>query len=86
MEPIKILLSEKQKTFSECFFEFSKSRLNFQHFRKTRFDNCLKSPVSENSSTINVVTGPNTVEISTIAPLQYFLIMMKAIEAKKSLS
>ena len=33
-EPIQILLSEKQKTFSEFFSSFLKSTLNFQHFRK----------------------------------------------------
>ena len=33
-EPIQILLSEKQKSFSEFFSSFLKSTLNFQHFRK----------------------------------------------------
>ena len=31
---IQILLSEKQKSFSEFFSSFLKSTLNFQHFRK----------------------------------------------------
>ena len=33
-QPIQILLSQKQKTFSELFFAFLKSTLNFQHSRK----------------------------------------------------
>ena len=33
-KPIQILLSEKQKTFSQFFFAFSKSTLNFEHFPK----------------------------------------------------
>ena len=33
-QPIQIILSEKQKTFSEFFFAFSKSKLNFEHFKK----------------------------------------------------
>ena len=31
-EPVQILLSEKQKAFSQFFFEFLKFRLNFEHF------------------------------------------------------
>ena len=34
MQPIWRQLSEKQKTFSELFFAFSKSILNFKHFPK----------------------------------------------------
>ena len=33
-QPIQILLSQKQKTFSQFFSAFSKSKLNFQHFQK----------------------------------------------------
>ena len=33
-QPIQILLSQKQKTFSEFFSAFSKPRLNFAHFQK----------------------------------------------------
>ena len=33
-QPIQIQLSQKQKTFSEFFFAFSKSILNFKHFPK----------------------------------------------------
>ena len=34
MQPIQILLSQKQKTFSELFSVFSKSTLNFEPSRK----------------------------------------------------
>ena len=34
MEPIQILLSQKQETFSEFFFSFLKSTLNLEHFQK----------------------------------------------------
>ena len=33
-EPIQILLSQKQKPFSEFFSPFLKSTLNFEHFQK----------------------------------------------------
>ena len=33
-QPIKILLSHKEKTFSQFFSPFSKSTLNFEHFQK----------------------------------------------------
>ena len=33
-QPIKILLSQKQKSFSEFFGAFLKSTLNFEHFQK----------------------------------------------------
>ena len=33
-QPIQILLSQKQRTFSELFFAFLKSTLNFAHFQK----------------------------------------------------
>ena len=33
-QPIQILLSEKQKSFSEFFTAFLKSTLNFEHFQK----------------------------------------------------
>ena len=32
-QPIQILLSQKQKTFSEFFSAFLKSTLNFEHFQ-----------------------------------------------------
>ena len=33
-EPIQILLSEKEKSFSQFFSSFLKSTLNFEHFQK----------------------------------------------------
>ena len=33
-QPIQILLPQKRKTFSQFFFEFSKSTLNFEHFQR----------------------------------------------------
>ena len=33
-QPIRIHLSQKQKTFSEFFSPFLKSTLNFEHFQK----------------------------------------------------
>ena len=33
-QPIQILLSQKQKTFSEFFSAFLKSTVNFAHFQK----------------------------------------------------
>ena len=34
LQPIQILLSQKQKTFSEFFSGFLKCTLNFEHFQK----------------------------------------------------
>ena len=33
-DPIQMQWSQKQKAFSEFFFAFSKSKLNFEHFQK----------------------------------------------------
>ena len=33
-QPIQILLSQKQKTFSQFFSAFLKYKLNFEHFQK----------------------------------------------------
>ena len=33
-QPLKILLYQKQKTFSQSFSQFLKSTLNFEHFQK----------------------------------------------------
>ena len=33
-QPIQMQLSEKEKTLSQFFFQFSKSTLNFKHFPK----------------------------------------------------
>ena len=67
-------LSQKQKTFSESFFGFLKSGLNFEHFqremtviaevfrnyglRKTWLGQFLKGPVSTDPSESNMVNGP----------------------------
>ena len=34
MQPIEMHLSQKQRAFSEFFFVFWKSTLNFEHFQK----------------------------------------------------
>ena len=34
LQPIQILLSQKQKTFSQFFSAFLKSTLNYEHFQK----------------------------------------------------
>ena len=64
-------LSQKQKTFSKLLAAFLKSRLNLKYFERkndlhrfciseiaapnTQSDKCLKSPVSEDSSTTNML-------------------------------
>ena len=45
MEPVEILLSEKQKSFWQLFCAFLKFRLNFEHFPK--IDNPYSSCNSE---------------------------------------
>ena len=71
--PIQTQLSQKQKTFSQYFCKCFKSRLNFEHIEKmmtfvdflclklqtpkTWLDKCLKSLVSEDISTGNMVNG-----------------------------
>ena len=60
-QPIQILLSQKQKTFSEFFSAFSKSTLNFEHFQK-KYDphsQCISQlSVSEKDDQRNVVKIP----------------------------
>ena len=56
-QPIQILLSEKQKTFSEFFSAFLKSTFNFAHFQRkddphSRFISQIT--VSEKGDLINV--------------------------------
>ena len=34
MQQIQMQLSQKQKAFSQTFFAFSKSTLNFEHYQK----------------------------------------------------
>ena len=51
--------------------------------RKTWLDKCLKSPVSEDPSTSDMVNDPNTVEICTTATLSYLLITVEATKLEK---
>ena len=44
-QPIPMQLSQKQETFSEFFFGFLKSSLNFEHFPKK--DDSHRSDISE---------------------------------------
>ena len=70
-----MILSQKEKNFSEFFNEILKSVLNFEHFEKkkmtltafvlpklrtpkTSLDKCLKSHVSEDPLTNNMVNLP----------------------------
>ena len=46
-------------------------------------DQCLKSPVSEDSSKGNMVNAPKYVEIWMTAALPYLLIAVKAIDLEK---
>ena len=52
--------------------------------RKKWLDKCLKTPVSEEPSTSNMLkTGANTFAIWTTAPLPQLLIILKVIELEK---
>ena len=72
--PIRMELSQKQKTINQFFSAFRKSTLNLNIWRKkvtlidfifsklrtpkTWLDKCLKGPVSEDPSTSNMVNVP----------------------------
>ena len=60
-QPIQILLSQKQKSFSQFFSAFLKSKLNFAHFQK-KYDPHSRSisqiTVSEKGDQINVCKIP----------------------------
>ena len=61
MQPIQILLSEKRKTFSEFFYAFLKSTLNFEHFQKKDdpHSRCISQiTVSEKGDEINICKIP----------------------------
>ena len=61
IQPIHILLSHKQKTFSQLFSAFLKSTLNFEHFRKKDYPHsqCISQfTVSEKGDSINVCKIP----------------------------
>ena len=61
MQPIQILLSQKQEKFSEYFSAFSKSTENFEHFQK-KYDPHSRGishfSVSEKGDSINVCKIP----------------------------
>ena len=61
MQLIQILLSQKEKTFSELFSAFLKSTLNFEHSPKTDHPHsrCISQiNVSEKGDYINVCKIP----------------------------
>ena len=48
MQPIQIQLSQKQKSFSEFYHAFSKSKLNFEHFlKKDGTHSCCISEITD---------------------------------------
>ena len=56
-QPITILLSQKQKTFSRFFSANLKSTLTFEHFQQTDYPHsrCISQiPVSEKGDSINI--------------------------------
>ena len=60
-QPIQILLSQKEKTFSQFFSAFSKSTLNFEHSGKKGdpHSRCISEiTVSEKGGSINVCKIP----------------------------
>ena len=60
-QPIQILLSPKQKTFSQFFSAFLKSTLNFEHFQKKDdpHSRCISQiTISEKGDLINVCKIP----------------------------
>ena len=60
-QPIQILLSHKEKTFSQFFSAFSKSTLNFEHSGKKgdSHSRCISEiTVSEKGGSINVCKIP----------------------------
>ena len=60
-QPIQILLSQKRKTFSQFFYAFSISALNFAHFQKKddSHSRCISQiTVSEKGEYINVCKKP----------------------------
>ena len=61
MQPIQILLSQKQKTFSQNFAAFLKVTLNFKHFgeKDDPHSRCISQiTVSEKGDSINVCKIP----------------------------
>ena len=61
MQPIQILLSQKQKTFSEFFSAYLKYTLHFEHYRQKddSHGRCISQiTVSEKGDSINVCKIP----------------------------
>ena len=61
MQPIQILVSQKQKTFAEFFSPLLKSALNFEHSRKKddRHSRCISEiTVCKKGDSINVCKIP----------------------------
>ena len=57
MQPIQILLSQKQKPFSQFFSRFSKFTSNFEHFQKKDYPHsrCISEiTVSQKGDSTNV--------------------------------
>ena len=57
MQPIQILLSQKQKPFSQFFSRFSKCTSNFEHFQKKDYPHsrCISEiTVSQKGDSTNV--------------------------------
>ena len=93
-------LPQKQKNFLNFFFHFwnlhyvlnifkQKWHSQLMYFRnyghrKMLLDKSLKSLVSENPLTSNMVSGPNTVEIWTTPTLPYLLITVNATKLEKA--
>ena len=74
----------------DWIFNISKKRWSSQlmhvwtnRHQKTWLDKSVRSPVSEDPSTSDMVTGRNTVEILTAAPWPYLLITVQAIQSEK---
>ena len=97
--PIHSQLYHKKNPFPEffCIFEmhikfwtfFKKRWPSYVMFirnyglRETWLDNCLKNPVSEDTSRSNMVNGPKHSQIWTGAPLTNLLITVKGMESEK---
>ena len=65
-EPIKTLLSQKQKTFSQFFCAFLKSKLNFAHYERKddSHSRCISQiSVSEKGDSINVFKIPSRMSL-----------------------
>ena len=95
MQPIQILIYDKQNFFSQFLFGFLKSILNFKHFQKkitliadvfskwlTPTD-LVRKLSKKNRFRSNMVSRLKRFVILTTAPLPYLLITVKTIESEK---